>query len=101
MAQRGQVRIGTSGWVYRHWRGVFYPATLPARQWFAFYARHFDTVEVNNTFYRLPGPETFAGWRDTTCTASPARSGSRARSSICASTGRPRSGTPAATRFPI
>ena len=63
MDQRGQLRIGTSGWVYRHWRGAFYPPDLPAKRWFAFYARHFDTVEVNNTFYRLPPPETFDGWR--------------------------------------
>jgi uncharacterized protein YecE (DUF72 family) len=57
-------RIGTSGWVYPHWRGIFYPEGLPTRSWFAFYAQHFDTVEINNTFYRLPRPEAFLAWRD-------------------------------------
>jgi uncharacterized protein YecE (DUF72 family) len=64
VARRGQVRIGTSGWIYKHWRGVFYPERLPAREWFAFYARSFDTVEINNTFYRLPSPAAFAAWHD-------------------------------------
>jgi uncharacterized protein YecE (DUF72 family) len=64
VARRGQVRIGTSGWIYKHWRGAFYPERLPAREWFAFYARSFDTVEINNTFYRLPSADAFAAWRD-------------------------------------
>ena len=59
----GQIRIGTSGWIYRHRRGVFYPPDLPVGHWFAFYAKHFDTVEINNTFYRLPDVETFVDWR--------------------------------------
>lgn len=59
----GVVRIGTSGWVYRHWQGVFYPPDLRARRWLEFYARHFDTVEVNASFYRLPAESTFARWR--------------------------------------
>jgi uncharacterized protein YecE (DUF72 family) len=58
------IRIGCSGWNYRHWRGPFYPADVPVRLWFEYYAKSFDTVEVNNTFYRLPEPETFAAWRD-------------------------------------
>ncbi|HWP26835.1 MAG TPA: DUF72 domain-containing protein [Xanthobacteraceae bacterium] len=57
-----RLRVGTSGYQYDHWRGVFYPADLPKSQWFAFYARHFDTVEINNTFYRLPGPHVFDAW---------------------------------------
>jgi uncharacterized protein YecE (DUF72 family) len=57
------VRIGCSGWQYRHWRGNFYPADLPAARWLEHYAREFDTVEINNTFYRLPEAETFAAWR--------------------------------------
>ncbi len=61
-ARPTHVRIGTSGWVYAHWRGPFYPKDLPARSWFAYYAARFDTVEVNNSFYRLPSAETFAGW---------------------------------------
>lgn len=52
--QRIQYRVGTSGWVYRHWRGLFYQQRLPVGEWFAHDARHFDTVEINNTFYRLP-----------------------------------------------
>src|SRR5437763_14777374 len=60
----GQVRIGCSGWSYPHWRSRFYPEKLPAREQFAFYARHFDTVELNNSFYRQPPPERFDAWRD-------------------------------------
>src|SRR5207244_7785367 len=56
------VRIGCSGWQYRHWRGDFYPARLPSSRWFEYYASRFDTVEINNTFYRLPEAATFAAW---------------------------------------
>ncbi len=56
------VRIGCSGWIYPHWRGLFYPRDLPVKRWFAFYASEFDTVEVNNTFYRLPTPRAVEGW---------------------------------------
>ena len=57
-----RIRVGCSGWQYRHWRGDFYPAELPTSQWFAHYARTFDTVEINNSFYRWPAAETFAKW---------------------------------------
>lgn len=60
---QGQLRVGTSGYQYAHWRGVFYPGDLPKADWFTYYAEHFDTAEINNTFYRLPAAETFAGWR--------------------------------------
>jgi uncharacterized protein YecE (DUF72 family) len=60
--QPGRVRIGTSGWIYRHWRGTFYPRDLAVTNWFAFYSRIFDTVEVNNTFYRLPEATVFQEW---------------------------------------
>ena len=60
----GVVRIGTSGWHYKHWLGLFYPAKLSPKEMFRFYSLHFDTVELNNTFYRLPKPETFESWRD-------------------------------------
>jgi uncharacterized protein YecE (DUF72 family) len=63
MARRGHIRIGTSGWIYKHWRRVFYPERLPTGDWFAVYARAFDTVEINNTFYRLPSADAFATWR--------------------------------------
>lgn len=59
-----KIRIGCSGWNYRHWRGAFYPPDLAQKDWFAFYAGVFDTVEINNSFYRLPKAETFAQWRD-------------------------------------
>ncbi len=49
--------------MYRHWRGLFYPQDLAVKRWFAHYAAAFDTVEINNSFYRLPTPETFAAWR--------------------------------------
>jgi uncharacterized protein YecE (DUF72 family) len=62
MIGRGGVRIGCSGWQYRHWRGDFYPAELPQARWFDHYATKFDTVEINNSFYRLPEAETFARW---------------------------------------
>ena len=58
-----RIRVGCSGWNYRHWRALFYPEGLPQRSWFAFYAEHFDTVEINNSFYRLPTAETFEKWR--------------------------------------
>jgi uncharacterized protein YecE (DUF72 family) len=58
-----QVRIGTSGWNYDHWKGRFYPDDLPQSRWFAHYCRTFDTVEINNTFYHQPSPETFDAWR--------------------------------------
>jgi len=59
-----RVRIGCSGWNYKHWRELFYPEGLPQRRWFEFYAEHFDTVEINNSFYRLPKADTFEKWRD-------------------------------------
>lgn len=64
MASPGVVRIGTSGYQYDHWVGPFYPKGLPKRSWFAYYAEQFRTVEINNTFYSLPKPATFARWRD-------------------------------------
>jgi uncharacterized protein YecE (DUF72 family) len=60
----GQIRIGCSGWVYDHWRDRFYPQKLGKKHWFGFYAEHFDTVEINNSFYRLPTAETFDAWRE-------------------------------------
>ena len=62
MAEPGRYRVGCSGWEYKHWRGGFYPSELPRTRWFEHYARTFDTVEINNTFYRLPDAKTFAGW---------------------------------------
>jgi uncharacterized protein YecE (DUF72 family) len=60
------VHIGTSGWHYKHWCGPFYPERHPASKMLSFYYNQFDTVEINNSFYKLPAPGTFAGWRDST-----------------------------------
>ena len=60
------VRIGCSGWNYTHWREHVYPKGIPARRWLAYYAELFDTVEVNNTFYRLPRRESVAAWVEET-----------------------------------
>ena len=58
------IHVGCSGWVYKHWRGIFYPEGLPQKRWFERYAEEFDTVEINASFYRLPLASTFDGWRD-------------------------------------
>lgn len=62
---RGRIHIGTSGWSYNHWSGVFYPEDLGSKNRLSFYARIFSTVEVNYTFYRLPEETTFSRWKDT------------------------------------
>jgi uncharacterized protein YecE (DUF72 family) len=62
-AELKPARIGCSGWNYDHWRnGVFYPPRYPPREWLDYYSRHFDTVEVNSTFYRLPRRDAVANW---------------------------------------
>jgi uncharacterized protein YecE (DUF72 family) len=67
MSPIARVRIGTSGYVYPHWRrGVFYPVGLPAKQELAYYSARFCTVELNNPFYRLPTAEMFIRWREST-----------------------------------
>lgn len=60
------IRIGTSGFHYKHWIGPFYPAKTPAAKMLDFYLQHFDTVELNTSFYRLPTIEAFDAWRDAT-----------------------------------
>jgi uncharacterized protein YecE (DUF72 family) len=59
---RGRAHVGCSGWQYKHWRGGFYPAELSQARWFEHYAERFETVEINNSFYRLPEKATFAAW---------------------------------------
>ncbi len=68
MAQKnkGEIRIGASGWHYRHWMGKFYPAGTPASAMLAYYVSQFDTVELNNSFYRLPSEAALRQWRDAT-----------------------------------
>ncbi len=58
--------LGTSGWSYPGWRGRFYPEDLSQREWLPFYAQHFQTVEINMTFYRFPKPETLRAWLEKT-----------------------------------
>jgi uncharacterized protein YecE (DUF72 family) len=60
--KRGRTYVGCSGWQYKDWRGVVYPEGLPQRRWFEHYASLFDTVEINNTFYRLPQASTVEAW---------------------------------------
>ena len=59
----GTIYIGTSGWSYKHWKGTFYPDSLKANKQFEYYMQYFDTVEINNSFYRLPSKEIFTNWR--------------------------------------
>jgi uncharacterized protein YecE (DUF72 family) len=57
-----KIMIGTSGWYYQHWQGVFYPEALPKSDWLKYYTEHFATVEVNNTFYHLPKDSSLENW---------------------------------------
>ncbi len=67
MPSPAEVWLGTSGYVYRHWRrGVFYPTGLPAREELRYFASQFKTVELNNPFYRLPTVGMFERWREVT-----------------------------------
>ena len=61
-----RVRVGTSGFSYAPWRGAFYPVKLPAGDMMAFYAQHLPTVEINNTFYRMPSADLLKRWADAT-----------------------------------
>ncbi|HEV7329712.1 MAG TPA: DUF72 domain-containing protein [Flavisolibacter sp.] len=56
--------IGCSGFYYREWKGIFYPEKLSSKNWFAYYAQHFNTLEINNTFYRFPEQKLFDNWYD-------------------------------------
>ncbi|HWB91502.1 MAG TPA: DUF72 domain-containing protein [Puia sp.] len=60
--QKGVIHIGTSGWVYPHWREVFYPRTVPQRLWLQYYAQHFEVTEINASFYRLPSQAAVENW---------------------------------------
>jgi uncharacterized protein YecE (DUF72 family) len=60
------ILIGTSGWQYDWWRGAFYPADVPKSRWLEHFATRFPTVELNNSFYRLPSERAFDGWRERT-----------------------------------
>ncbi len=58
----GRAHVGCSGFVYKDWRGIVYPAEAPQRTWFARYSTWFDTVELNSTFYRLPSVSAVEAW---------------------------------------
>src|SRR5262245_36164011 len=66
LAMGTDIRIGTSGYHYKHWVGTFYPPKTPPARMLEFYARHFDTLELNSSFYRLPTVTAFEAWRDAT-----------------------------------
>ena len=59
-----RIRIGTSGFSYKEWKGNFYPEDLPASEMLRFYSGRFSTVEINNTFYRMPRPPCSSGWAE-------------------------------------
>jgi uncharacterized protein YecE (DUF72 family) len=63
-----EIRIGTSGWHYRSWHGPFYPGRLKIKDFLSYYIQHFDTAEINNSFYRLPTEQAVKAWHDSTPT---------------------------------
>lgn len=63
MKKSKSIHLGTSGWNYKHWKGAFYPEDLSQNDWLEYYAGHFHTVEINNSFYQLPEQKTFERWR--------------------------------------
>ncbi|MFC1480447.1 DUF72 domain-containing protein [Candidatus Omnitrophota bacterium] len=63
MKKKPSLYIGCSGWNYNHWKGLFYPEKSSRGSWFREYSTVFSTVEINNTFYRLPSTSTFRKWR--------------------------------------
>jgi uncharacterized protein YecE (DUF72 family) len=63
MQRKGKIRIGTSGWSYRHWKGPFYPENIPNSKMLPFYFQKLSTVEINSSFYHLPLKKTFENWR--------------------------------------
>lgn len=65
MTKAGAIHIGTSGWHYRHWEGPFYPDNISADKYLEYYSRFFHTVEINNTFYKMPAKKTIGEWRET------------------------------------
>lgn len=63
MRRKPLLKIGTSGWMYNHWKGVFYPSDIASEEMLSFYSRYFDTVEINNTFYKKPEIENIKSWQ--------------------------------------
>ena len=63
---KGKLFIGTSGWVYGHWEGIFYPEDLPSKDKLKYFSQHFKTAEINYSFYHLPRPTTYQNWYNQT-----------------------------------
>lgn len=61
---KSQIRIGTSGWYYEHWYERFYPKNISKNKWFKYYTENFDTVEINNSYYRFPTSQAVEKWKD-------------------------------------
>jgi len=62
MNSSNRILVGTSGFAYKEWKGIFYPEDLPTKKYLSYYAQHFSTTEVNNTFYRMPTAKLCEGW---------------------------------------
>lgn len=62
--KEGKAHIGTSGWSYKHWKEIFYPAKMKSTDWFVYYASQFDCSEINTSFYHLPKEATVQKWTD-------------------------------------
>jgi uncharacterized protein YecE (DUF72 family) len=62
ISNTGQLRVGTSGYSYKQWKGNFYPEKLPDKEMLSFYAKQFSTVEINYSFYRMPNESTLVNW---------------------------------------
>lgn len=62
MNSSNRILVGTSGFAYKEWKGIFYPDDLPAKKYLSFYSQHFSTTEINNTFYRMPTAKLCEGW---------------------------------------
>jgi len=63
---KGKLFIGTSGWVYSHWEGIFYPEGLSSKNKLKYFSQHFETTEINYSFYRLPRLSTYQNWYEQT-----------------------------------
>jgi uncharacterized protein YecE (DUF72 family) len=66
MGRAGRIRVGISGWRYKGWRGTFYPKGVAQRRELEFAAEHFDTIELNGSFYSMQRPQSFKQWDDET-----------------------------------
>lgn len=64
--KKGNLHIGTSGWIYGDWDGIFYPENLPSKDKLKYFSSHFKTAEINYSFYHLPRPKTYENWYNQT-----------------------------------